>query len=122
AIAPTGWRMRATAAVFVALNPSSAGTKGGQGGGKISDGCRLEEQRIRLFRTAFLMFSINSPNMSDSSVLYSKSGHCSAQRPTEINALAQRVHGVKVFLPKAIDRIQDDVTLQAFHGSRLFVT
>ena len=39
----------------------------------------------------------------------------------EINALAQRVHGVKVLLPQAINRVQNDVTLQAFDGSRFFM-
>jgi catechol 2,3-dioxygenase-like lactoylglutathione lyase family enzyme len=31
----------------------------------------------------------------------------------EINALPQGVHGINVLLPQAIDRFQNDVTLQA---------
>ena len=39
----------------------------------------------------------------------------------EVNAFAERVHRVEVFLPEAIDRVQDDVTLEALNRSRLFV-
>ena len=40
----------------------------------------------------------------------------------QIDALAQCVHGVEMLLPEAIDRVENDVALQAFNGGRLFVT
>ena len=33
----------------------------------------------------------------------------------QINALAQRVHGIEVFLPQPIDRVQDNVTFQTLY-------
>ena len=39
----------------------------------------------------------------------------------QINAFAQRIHRVEMLLPEAIDRVQNDVTLEAFDRRRLFV-
>src|SRR6266511_962088 len=74
AIAPTGWRMRASAAAVGAVGPSSRRRNCGNVARKFSNACRLEVLRNRLFRTSFLMFAINSTNMSYASVLYSMSG------------------------------------------------
>ena len=40
----------------------------------------------------------------------------------QINAFAQRIHRVEMLLPETVDRVQNDVTLEAFHRRRLFVT
>src|SRR5947207_10809433 len=40
----------------------------------------------------------------------------------QVNALAQSVHRVEMLLPEAVDRVQNDVTFEAFHRCRLFVT
>src|SRR5262249_6895685 len=64
AIAPTGWRIRAPAAAVGAVGPSSRSRNCGNVARKFSNACRLEVLRKRLFSTSFLMFAINSTNMS----------------------------------------------------------
>src|SRR6266513_4002629 len=64
AIAPTGWRMRASAVAVGAVGPCSRRRNCGKVARKFSKACRLEVLRKRLFRTSFLMFAINSTNMS----------------------------------------------------------
>ena len=39
----------------------------------------------------------------------------------EVDAFAERVHRVKMLLPEAIDRVQDDVALEALNRGRFFV-
>ena len=39
----------------------------------------------------------------------------------QVNAFAQRIHRVEMLLPEPVDRVQDDVTLEAFHRGRFFV-
>ena len=39
----------------------------------------------------------------------------------QINAFAQRIHRIQMLLPEPIDRVENDVTLQAFHRRRFFV-
>ncbi len=39
----------------------------------------------------------------------------------EVDALAQRIHRVEMLLPEPIDRVQNDVTLEALDRGRFFV-
>ena len=39
----------------------------------------------------------------------------------QINAFAQRVHRVEMLLPEAVDRVQDNVALEALHRGRFFM-
>src|SRR5258705_2655038 len=64
AIPPTGWRMRAAAVAVGAVGPSSRSRNSGNVARKFSNACRFDMLRKRLFRTSFLMFAINSTNMS----------------------------------------------------------
>ena len=40
----------------------------------------------------------------------------------EINAFAQRVHRVEMLLPEPVDRVENDVALEALDRGRFFVT
>src|SRR5205814_2955152 len=53
AIAPTGWRMRASAVAVGAVGPSSRRRNCGNVARKFSNACRLEVLRKRLLRTSF---------------------------------------------------------------------
>jgi len=87
---------------------------------KILECLQVRSAAEKIVSLRFLMFAINSTNMSYASVLYSMSGSFLGIAP-EVNALAQRVHRIEMFLPEAVDRIEDDVALQAFHSRGLFV-
>ncbi len=39
----------------------------------------------------------------------------------QVNAFAQRIHGIEMFLPETIDGIKNDVTLEALNCGRFFV-
>src|SRR5690242_1578370 len=64
AIAPTGWRIRASAPAVGATGACSRNRNCGSVARKFSNACRLEVLRKRLLSTSFLMFAINSTNMS----------------------------------------------------------
>ena len=39
----------------------------------------------------------------------------------QVNAFAQRVHGIEMLLPKPVDRVENDVALEPFAALRLFL-
>ena len=86
---------------------------------RFSKACKLVVLRNKLLRTSSLMLSINSPNMAEGLVLVFDEGILLCEG-AQVNSFAQAIHGIKMLLPKPVNRIQDDEALEAAQGFGMF--